>query len=319
MPRSADGLPLDNIIIDRTAQDLAPGLRINFTFSSKPPDGYLDYYEKITSYVRMLQGPAQAIDPGVTAATFAPIEEDAPDSPFVYADSATSRAGIGPISAKLADHRIAIIGVGGTGSYILDLVAKTPVAEIHVFDDDLFLQYNAFRSPGAATMDELAAKELKVERHTRVYGQMHRGVTARAFAITADNVDELSQFDFVFLCIDAGSPKKAIFERLVEGGVPFVDAGLGIEIVDGHLTGSIRVTTHTPGCQEHLDKRVSLADGPTDDAYGSNIQVAELNALNAALAVIRWKKYLGFYADTENEHSTVFAISGNQIVNEDHG
>ena len=35
---------------------------------------------------------------------------------------------------------------------------------------------------------------------------------------------------------------------------------------------------------------------PGEDDYSSNIQVADLNALNAILAIIRWKRYLGFYA-----------------------
>ena len=40
--------------------------------------------------------------------------------------------------------------------------------------------------------------------------------------------------------------------------------------------------------------------------YSHNIQIAELNALNAALAVIKWKKLAGFYVDLEGEHFTVY-------------
>jgi hypothetical protein len=40
---------------------------------------------------------------------------------------------------KLELGKIAIIGLGGTGSYVLDLAAKTPVKEIHLFDGDKFL------------------------------------------------------------------------------------------------------------------------------------------------------------------------------------
>lgn len=39
--------------------------------------------------------------------------------------------------------------LGGTGSYALDLVAKTHVVEIHLFDADLLRPHNAFRFPGA--------------------------------------------------------------------------------------------------------------------------------------------------------------------------
>jgi hypothetical protein len=41
------------------------------------------------------------------------------------------------------------------------------------------------------------------------------------------------------------------------------------------------------------------------------------NALNALLAVIRWKKIVGFYDDLEHEHNTIYLIDGNTLINED--
>ena len=52
---------------------------------------------------------------------------------------------------RLAGDRIGIVGLGGTGSYILDYVSKTRVVEIHLFDGDGYQQHNAFRAPGATT------------------------------------------------------------------------------------------------------------------------------------------------------------------------
>ena len=54
-----------------------------------------------------------------------------------------------------------------------------------------------------------------------------------------------------------------------------------------------------------------------DNDYAHNIQIADLNALNAALAVIRWKKLCGFYTDQEHEHSSTYMVGGNHIVNDD--
>ena len=42
--------------------------------------------------------------------------------------------------------------------------------------------------------------------------------------------------------------------------------------------------------------------------YRSNIQVADLNALNATLAVIRWKQYFGFYQDYFSFFQTTFTV-----------
>jgi hypothetical protein len=54
-----------------------------------------------------------------------------------------------------------------------------------------------------------------------------------------------------------------------------------------------------------------------DDDYDTNIQIAELNALNATFAVIRWKKWCGFYADLEHEHHSVYTITTNGLVGDD--
>jgi hypothetical protein len=62
--------------------------------------------------------------------------------------------------------------------------------------------------------------------------------------------------------------------------------------------------------------RFATDDGPND--YERNIQVADLNAFNAAMAVMKWKKLLGFYADLEGEHHTAFSIDGNLMTNDDH-
>ena len=54
-----------------------------------------------------------------------------------------------------------------------------------------------------------------------------------------------------------------------------------------------------------------------NDDYDSNIQVADLNALNAALAVIKWKKLCGFYLDFVKEHHSTYSIDCNMLVNDD--
>lgn len=43
--------------------------------------------------------------------------------------------------------------------------------------------------------------------------------------------------------------------------------------------------------------------------YRSNIQVADLNALNATMAVLRWKQFMGFYSDQQQAHNLSFALS----------
>ena len=51
------------------------------------------------------------------------------------------------------------------------------------------------------------------------------------------------------------------------------------------------------------------------DLYASNIQVADLNMLGAAMAVIRWKRLIGFYADGGGEHHSTYDLDGNHLNN----
>src|SRR5258707_11145027 len=108
----------------------------------------------MTTYAAILAGPAEVLKPGVSPRTFRTPEEEE-ESVFNYTETASDRVGIGALTELLAKDKVAIIGLGGTGSYILDLVAKTPVREIRIFDADEFLQHNAFRAPGAASIEDL--------------------------------------------------------------------------------------------------------------------------------------------------------------------
>lgn len=300
--------------------DLDTGLTSNHTFSNKPPTGYNDYHHKITTYVRIISGPAQAIDPNLDARTGIVIEAEEDESPLVYVDTSSGRAQINTINAKLENQRIAIIGLGGTGSYVLDFVAKTRVREIHLFDGDTFLQHNLFRFPGAPTRDDLDAKMPKVAYLKKAYEKVHRHIVAHDTFVDETNVAELAEMTFVFVCIDTNKSKQPIVEALENFGIPFADAGMGLNIAEGALTGLLRLTTSTPQKRDHVREkhRITFVDAAVDNAYVHNIQISELNALNAAIAVIKWKKLVGFYADLDKEHFTVYALNGNQLINEDH-
>ena len=315
-PCDRHGQPLRQIINESRHKALAEGLEVDHMLSSKPTHGYANYYDKMTAYVNILLGPAQALDESVTPRTFPALEDGAEGSVFRYIDSASSRAGIEAITEKLQLSKVAVVGLGGTGSYILDLIAKTPVREIHLFDGDSFLNHNAFRAPGAPTLETLRAKPSKVEYFADVYSNMREGIVAHVENIDTANVAKLDEMEFVFLCLDAGGGKRLATERLERVGVPFIDAGMGIDERNGALGGIIRTTMSTPAHRE-ARRHISLADAGGDDEYGQNIQIAELNSLNAALAVIRWKKHFGFYRDLEHEHQTTYTIDGNQLLNED--
>lgn len=316
-PCHKNGSPIEGFRHTSNTQILAEGVEVNHSFSSKPRDGlgYPDYYEKMKRYIEIISAPT-----GLSAQTFKVIESEDPESVFHYLDSWSSRAGISTINDKFKSKKISIIGLGGTGSYVLDLVAKTPVAEIHLFDGDRFLQHNAFRAPGAISLEELNEKNYKVDYFNNVYSKMHKNIVAHSEYLNDQNINDLPHFDFVFICIDKGEVKKLLIAKLENEGTSFIDVGIGVQAVKNALIATLRVTTSTEAKRDHFIKKVSLVDRD-DDEYAQNIQIADLNSLNASLAVIKWKKLSGFYHDHESEHHSTYTVDTNlylsECINED--
>jgi hypothetical protein len=108
-----------------------------------------------------------------------------------------------------------------------------------------------------------------------------------------------------------------LIKYLLSKEVPFIDVGLGVNIVDDKVIGTIRVTSGTTLKNDHLINRIPSVDDNDNNEYATNIQIAELNLFNAGLAVIKWKKMSGFYQDLEEEHHTTYSINVSQLLNED--
>jgi hypothetical protein len=318
-PRDRHGRPLGLFANSATALQVDQDLSTTHRFSAKPQVADADYYGKFTRYVRLIASHAQSLDPELTAATFPLVTADDEDSVFLYSDTASSRAHITAVNDKLRAQSVAIVGLGGTGSYVLDLIVKTHVREIHLFDGDHMHQHNAFRAPGAVPLGELQQKPTKVAYYETRYSRMRRGIVPHPIFIGAANVTELREMSFVFLALDRGSPKRDVVTFLQAADIPFVDVGMDVYEAAGALDGVLRVTTSTPSQRDHVWKkrRIPFSEGTPEDEYATNIQIVELNALNATLAVVKWKKLIGFYHDAEGEHHSLYTVDGNHLLNED--
>lgn len=319
-PCNANGTPLPGIAHAAPNTNLGHGLTARHNFSSKPDqNGYPDYYAKMATYATILAGPAAVLQPGISARLIRGADDEDESSVFNYLDTASSRVGLGALASKLENEVVGILGAGGTGGYILDLVAKTPVKEIRLFDDDEFLSHNAFRAPGAPSLEELRDAPKKVHYLKGIYDLMHRRIVAHPVKLKAETLGLLDGITFAFISMDAGEEKRAVVAKLEALGVPFIDVGMGLELSsNGSLGGILRVTTSTPAKRDHIHAgRISFEGGGGQDVYASNIQVADLNALNACLAVVKWKKLRGFYRDLENEHHSTYTTDGGMLLNGD--
>ena len=312
VPHGLDGVPIPNLAGGPTSIALSEACSdvvVQRSFSNKPKatGRFADFFHKIESYVAIISGPAMEAH-GANPCTFRSVEAAPTDSVFKFHDTLTTRAEISDLAAKFKDDVIAIIGLGGTGAYVLDFLAKTPVREIRAFDLDPYHVHNAFRSPGRLEESELGKSKAVV--YGGRYENFRTGLSVTPAFIDASCHDEVDGVTFAFVCVDKGSSRAGIFDLLIAKGIPFIDVGMGLNRKRGPISGLLRATYYSAEHgQEVRDKDLApLTDDP-DDIYRTNIQISELNALNACLAVVRFKQLRGFYFEDAPYHHLVMDVS----------
>ena len=321
IPHEMDGTPVKHLAGGPhtfALSDASADVVVQRSFSNKPlaTGAYVDFFEKLESYVARICGPAMQKH-GASPYTFRVNEQDQIDSVFKLNDTLTSRAEITDLARKFESDVVAIIGLGGTGAYVLDFIVKTPVKEIRTFDLDAFHVHNAFRSPGRLVLDELGMT--KADVYADRYENFRTGLSAQATLIDATSREQLEGVTFAFVCVDKGSSRAGIFDLLMGMGIPFIDVGMGLHRAKSDLmagmTGMLRTTYFAPDRYEQTkaNSSIQLTDTP-GDMYRTNIQIGELNALNATLAVIRFKQLRGFYVEGVAQDHLLFDLSDCRIV-----
>jgi Domain of unknown function (DUF6791)/ThiF family len=288
---------------------ITPDLITDCSFSFKlQEDGvnrdYRSFEEKVRTYSEAITAPALHKYPKATPLRGIAIKAAAQGTPLRFPDTMSARYHMNDLSLLLHGKKVAIIGLGGTGSYILDLIARTHLERITLFDDDIVHVHTIFRIPGFIPG---AIGEKKVDALAGHYREWHAGVEPMPERIIAENIDRLSEFDFVFVSVDEGPARLFIVDWLTMRGVPFVDCGMGLERSVVGLSGFLRITGTD---RKAFDDNVHTARLPTENAkdgeYRRRAQITELNALNAALAVIRFKQHFKLLDRLDEATSYIF-------------
>ena len=222
--------------------------------------------------------------------------------PFKIPNTFEARAAIRPMQNRIRDQRITIIGMGGTGAYVLDLMAKTPVAEIHLLDPDYVDWHNFMRAPGAPTTEEIESRRKerrhKVNYYHSKYASLREGIYLHA--VRVDSSSMFAEFlsahpvDYAFVCIDqrkdCDSPRQdVVYAALSEAGVPFIDSGVSITLENDSVSGSVTTSAYAAGSLAWKDAIPNARVEGNAPGY-RNVQLPEVNALAASLAVMEWRR-----------------------------
>lgn len=292
-------------------RDITPDLKCPLSFSLMIADSgqkrnYETFEEKIRTYIEVLTAPAREKFGAIPQRT---IETKAAQvhSPLRFPDTMSARDGVNELARKLLGVKVGIVGVGGSGAYILDFLSKTHLELIRIFDDDIVHVHTLFRMPGSLGNRALGKK--KVDVLYDVYGSFHESIEPIPEKVRAANVDQLFDLDFVFIAVDDGPSRDFVARALHEREIPFLDVGMGLYKTSAGLNGMLRVSGgETADAEKLIGTEYLPAANPADNEYRRQPQIGELNALNAALAVIRFKQRMGVFEQDFESCANVFEI-----------
>jgi len=202
---------------------------------------------------------------------------------------------------QLGALRIAIVGLGGTGSVVAQQLAHLGVTDFVLIDPDALETTNLNRVVGASPNQVGMAKVLVAEEMIRRINPTAKTEALREDIRDSSTVRRLLDVDFFFCCTDSQGSRAVLNQFAYQYLVPGIDLGVVIDARDGRVSHvSARVQMLAPGlaclvCGEILDSEEVRRDLLSDQArkrdpyiLGTAIpqpSVISINSLAASNAV----------------------------------
>lgn len=226
-------------------------------------------------------------------------------------------------ATRLARSVVGIVGAGGTGSPVVELLARAGVGCLIVIDPDHLAKSNLERVHGSVP-DDASAESLKVAialRHVAQIAPSCEVIALRGALPQAEIIDALMCADLVLGCTDQHHSRLALSDLSTRFLVPVIDTGALAEGRDGRVTGLImQIVRYCPDdpcayCRRAIDagrlsrelmtpeererrrKAAALAIGAGVDASGYWVEDSQLNTvgfLTSAVASIAAGYAIGY-------------------------
>ena len=235
---------------------------------------------------------------------------------------------------RLRRLRVAVVGCSGTGSPLIEQLARNCVGELVLVDPDRVEHKNLNRILNA-TMDDARQACLKVDVAARAVRAMGLGTRVHTYPCSLFDpaaVRAVAGCDVAFGCMDSVDGRHLLNKLATFYLIPYFDLGVKLE-ADGHGgVDQVCGTVHylQPGGSSLLSRRVYTMDrvraaglyrtdpaayrAQLDDGYIRGVQedrpaVVQLNSLLASLAVNEFLARLHPYRIDPNADYAVHRLS----------
>jgi hypothetical protein len=206
-------------------------------------------------------------------------------------NSFASQSFLGLDSEEILDKaRVAVVGLSGGGSHIVQQLAHVGVGDLLLIDYDRVEHKNLNRMVGASLQDADLA-ELK----TKVMADVIHRVRPRAQVLESparwqESAELLRDRDVIFGCVDKFSERQQLEATARRYLIPYIDIGMDVHPVGNGFTVGGQVVLSMPGqpclrCLGIVSDNRLRQEAAMYGAAGNNPQVVWANGTLASLAV----------------------------------
>lgn len=147
----------------------------------------------------------------------------------------------------LAAAHIAVVGVGGGGSHVIQQLAHVGIGTFTLFDPDIAKRENMNRLVGA-TQQDVRDERLKVDIARRVIESVSETAHVHPFATTwQDNFLQLREADIIVGCVDSFSERAQLEAAARRCLTPYVDLGMDVYDLNDRYAIAGQVALSMPG------------------------------------------------------------------------
>lgn len=227
------------------------------------------------------------------------------------------------IQLQLQRLNVGVVGVGGTGSAVVEQLARLGVGTLSIFDGDHFDDSNVNRVYGSSATDSGIKK---VDIAKRNVDRIGLGTLVLRYPkhITNEQVaKELRRCDVIFGCTDKQQPRSILVQLALRYLIPIIDTGVVIESAKGTITDVVgRVTTLLAGeaclfCRKRITPQGIQLESLSKEERASLAREGYAPELDApAPAVVPFTSSIASFAVSEFLHRLTGYMGGDRYSSE---
>jgi threonine dehydrogenase-like Zn-dependent dehydrogenase len=152
--------------------------------------------------------------------------------------------------ARIAAATVAVIGLGGLGSHVVQQLAYLGVGSLILVDPDSVELSNLNRLVGATAVDaqQSAAKVDTAERLIQGVDPKVCVVKHRASLTSSAVIDAISDADYIVGCLDHDGPRLLLTTIASAYDRSYIDLATDIDLEEHWYGGRVIFTHQSPGC-----------------------------------------------------------------------